>query len=759
MRTIPSDYQSIIETGKFSTKYKVEIYHNSAWVDITTLENIKWVNDITIRADIDDPVMSADISIITGSKYLSINPFNQDSAIYDKYGEVLRLYKRIRILVKLVYNFEPQDWINIFEGYIDKIEVSNEGINISCRDLGGRLQDTWIEEERVYGSDSGSPVYTEMQKILNDNATNIGYSITLRNLMTSDIWYVKKWKQERVSVLEALQSLAEQIGWVVRYLWSPSDNEWRLTFYSPDRTKTTPDFMFTNPMINEMNSLEIDIAGIRNVVQVVYYPSGSKKPSTVVVSDQASIQKYGRRFMEIAEDKKSLINTQAEAERLANACLSDLKEPKAVVQAQICVFPFVELGDLYYFPPTQYNSTALSLAVVNFEHRISEEESYTTLSLKGTPSSAYYNWHTISAITGLPTKFEAQPSIKSILTAGNGVKLYLGIEPPISDLPDFDHFEIHAWKLSNFTPNDSTLIGISHSLETDIVTLPDFDTIDGGAPNRTAKSGTQAYFKVIAVDKYGNTSTPSEELAYATSSSLKNAYSITVTTPDSNNNYNVTVDISNLALSNPPIVISTPMDIRTYNSSYTSSQRLVNYVSNITASSFSLYGALELVGGTTTFTPNQTIYWNGTYTSSTFTLPRSIIIEFDGNIALRCIGFPGSYLSYSRIYLQMKLQGYSGTQWIDLVNDQTFIFWFPNMWVWYDAVVSYYQNPNTSYIFWNNPNQYSSYRLVFNFNQRNNYTEQFTYTSSTWFRIRSITVEQGGIINGGTFKCIIIPQD
>lgn len=138
-----------------------------------------------------------------------------------------------------------------------------------------------------------------MQKILNDN---LGSGVITLYTPTSPGWNVKKWKQDRVSIMEALTNLADQIGWVIRYKWDNSTSQWRLTFYNVNRTSPSVNFTFDPLQIKNVNSLSLDIAGIRNVIQVVYYTSPTSPPQTVQISDSTSISKYGRRFMEIQEE-------------------------------------------------------------------------------------------------------------------------------------------------------------------------------------------------------------------------------------------------------------------------------------------------------------------------------------------------------------------------------------------------------------------------------------------------------------------------
>jgi len=192
-------------------------------------------------------------------------------------------------------------------------------------------------------------VHVVMQQILNDN---LGTGTIVLYTPVNPGWMIKKYRQSKVNLLDALNALASQIGYSVRYKYDSTASVWKLTFYCPDRDKTTSDYTFDGNHILNVSNVSLDIAGIRNVIRIYYGLVDEEHPEKrqyVQKTDIDSIALYGRKYMEIAEGSTSHIDEYVEAENLANIALKDLKDPKANIQVEIPFFPFVELGDLYTF--------------------------------------------------------------------------------------------------------------------------------------------------------------------------------------------------------------------------------------------------------------------------------------------------------------------------------------------------------------------------------------------------------------------------
>ena len=251
-------------------------------------------------------------------------------------------------------------------------------------------------EAGVGSATAGTAVQTCMQAILNDA---FGAGVITLYTPVSPGWNVKWWLQKRGSVLDALRTLAEQIGWDVRYKWDSGTSAFRLTLWQPPRSKTVPDRNWAPSEVLDLGSLEQSLESIRNVVRVTYSDSadldskGFPKRKAVAPTNAGSIAAYGERWMEIQESSASNIDTGAEASAMANAILDDLSAPNVDLSVDVLFFPWAELGDLYRFLPDGWRYTQQQdLALVSYEHSVTGNKARSSFSVRGKPSGGYLRW-------------------------------------------------------------------------------------------------------------------------------------------------------------------------------------------------------------------------------------------------------------------------------------------------------------------------------------------------------------------------------
>lgn len=250
--------------------------------------------------------------------------------------------------------------------------------------------------ENVTTITTGTAVETVMQQILDDN---LGASVVSLYTPTTPGWAVRGFQQRRESLWDALNSLATQIGWELRYRWDSGSSAFRLTFRDVNRAKTTPDATIGTAEVMEVTAASKQVAVIRNAVRVIYGNSATRDPAgepirTIVdVSDSASITKYGRRFCEIVEGTNSNIDTSTEATALANAVLSDLKEPLFDWAVTLRFYPWLQLADLMRFLPNgRHFSSQQDLALVSVRHSIEAGYGATEVQTRGKPSTGHGKW-------------------------------------------------------------------------------------------------------------------------------------------------------------------------------------------------------------------------------------------------------------------------------------------------------------------------------------------------------------------------------
>lgn len=160
---------------------------------------------------------------------------------------------------------ESGDWNVIFYGYIVTIEWSKTPMVLTCLDSGGRLGQTFIETQQVYGSDAGAKdVEDVIQDLLDDHYnTSPGNPVTLYsvngtggtpfNASDSPGWKIKSYKQSKDHILPTVRKLAQQIGWECKYRWQQNVGSFELMMWAPDRAVAARGSltMTTNPSAAE----------------------------------------------------------------------------------------------------------------------------------------------------------------------------------------------------------------------------------------------------------------------------------------------------------------------------------------------------------------------------------------------------------------------------------------------------------------------------------------------------------------------------
>lgn len=211
-----------------------------------------------------------------------------------------------------------------------------------------------------------------------------------------------------------------------------------------------------------IDRLGITRANIRNVVQVKYGVDPRER-TTIVADDTASITKYGRRFMEIAEAATSQIDTISEAHTLANAIVDDLKEPDLDKSVTIPFFWPVEFGDYYTFEANDVHyDTDQSLAVLGFRHSLTEKKCRTVLSCRGKPAGGLKRWFMNEARPGVggENNFYNSDAAQNVDAEAAIATIVVTYDDPRSMSPAIDNWaysKCYVDTSSGFTPSDSNL--------------------------------------------------------------------------------------------------------------------------------------------------------------------------------------------------------------------------------------------------------------------------------------------------------------
>jgi hypothetical protein len=406
MRSATTAEAAVLTSAFYRVTTKVEVKNGSGtWKDYT-----EWVDVIRIEEDIDQPTAQLTLELVRdddrpgggiGSKR-SLAPLRSDSVLNRNdagaYSSAIDVAREIRVSTATTEVWRAPvsgDFKPIFEGAIDRVAWHESPVRVEARDKGGLLADTWIEDRSPKGSFAGTAIETVMGEILNgwtDPDVPL-YTPTSPSFNISPVYM-----QEIMPVLDALRNLAAgKIGWDVRYKWDSGTSSFRLTFYQPDRTKTTPDATIPPSRVLAITNLNIDRSLVRNAAAGYH----KNNPNTGVHrSDVTSIAKYGRRWMKLVEADDSAIDTDTEMETLLDRMIADLKDPKAEQDIEMHFDWRVELSDLLRFSANgRWYDSDQDLAVTSFAHELSRERQRTRVQVRGKPAGQHELW--ISYAAGL----------------------------------------------------------------------------------------------------------------------------------------------------------------------------------------------------------------------------------------------------------------------------------------------------------------------------------------------------------------------
>lgn len=373
--------------------------------ELTNLGGVNFFNGGSINGSIDNPVVTATFNFRKRIGADSLAPLIEASGLNRlddgiSYAPLLNSGRQIQMFTAITDpNVAPVsgDWHMIFDGKIDRVDwADRRQLSLTCRDKGAYLLDNTIIDTKRFSIGSGELVETVIQQEIDAYEGNA-------TLVVPDppdpAWAIKEFDQDvDVSLLEAIRTLAEQIGWTVRYEWTTGDN-FELLFFEPDRAKVTEDETFGPGEYLDVPTMAFDDEGVRNDIIGWFVDSTIGRQSFRRVTHPGSILEFGRRPMVLSEEATSNIDTPEEMLRMLTAAIADLALPIADKAIRTKLFWPVQLGDLYAFTVNDdlYDSPQ-KFAVVAWQHEFSVSGSlrvanaHTTITLRGTPAGGYRTW-------------------------------------------------------------------------------------------------------------------------------------------------------------------------------------------------------------------------------------------------------------------------------------------------------------------------------------------------------------------------------
>lgn len=286
----------------------------------------------------------------------------------------------------------------MFVGRIDGIHWQDNPMTVDISDIGAWLADAQLIEPKQYASDTtevgGGPKLGEViQAMLADAIPDDGEAVTLYEPAIAPFQPYSKDLQEPGSALAAMRGWAQEIGWDLRYRFDSAD-AYRFTLFEPPRSKGSPDWVIGPDEYTKVMNLTANIADIRNMI-IVQYKDTDGKLQTVTAKNDASIAKYGgpSKIPRVWQFPSSTIRNATDALALANSVLSDLSEADADQEIEMPYFWPLQVGDLCLFRANgDHYDTDQSLAVVSYQHSLTEGEGRTTIQARGKVAGAYRAW-------------------------------------------------------------------------------------------------------------------------------------------------------------------------------------------------------------------------------------------------------------------------------------------------------------------------------------------------------------------------------
>ncbi len=510
MRTLTTQQLATLSSAAgYSTYARVKVERSSTWHDLTSLFGLDFLEEVTWSEHLDAPVATAQVRLLREVNGASLAPLVTSAAanlVSGSYSPLLKEGRRFTVEVAVVpLGMAASSWTEAFRGLIDEIDVGEDGITFSGRDeLGATLQDTFIETEREYGSTLGVAVQTVLQSILNDNGLS---AITLYTQVSPGV-VLGKYVQKCEAVADAFRAIvANRMGWEYRQRWlssGPGTGSWRLWLHEPNRSASAADWTYGPGEYQNLSEVRTTREDVRNAFECVYSDTadldaaGNPKRKTVSTSDATSIAAYGRRFMRLAEEATSAINTSSEASALIGRAKADLKDVPLGVSFEVLLHPGLELGDMVKLTGnTVHFSADQTAAVLSLTHVVNAHGGATRLVLRGKPSISIRTWlemeqrphlGPLSPFTGpdAPTGFSSE-----VVPQG----FRLRFNPPTTG-PAAEEYELHVSTTNGFTPSSSTRRVVGKLTEMVVTDLT---------------PGTTYYAVVVPRDSKGNRGTASAQ--------------------------------------------------------------------------------------------------------------------------------------------------------------------------------------------------------------------------------------------------------
>lgn len=309
----------------------------------------------------------------------------------------------------------------LFEGVLgDDISPSEYQVSLTTRDKTKILMDKIIDfndiRQYVASGTSESPIYTDTKTSMAYN-DGVPIEIYIQNLLddtlgsgimtlyanSSPVYGVTPNNDilQYQTVWSVISGLVTSIGWYIGFRYSPIVQQYVLTLLEPPRTKTTADFALTHTDDIYTAQGKLDFSSIRNYIMVKYIDIDGKEQH-VDPFDPTSISKYGERLFVLESENTKGITKSADAVKLGQNILADLKDARIYTQIEMPFFPAIKPFSTISLSYPKLSSTVDFYAVESVRHEFDfEGNRYRTfLNCNKSVTGGYARWKRIAARPG-----------------------------------------------------------------------------------------------------------------------------------------------------------------------------------------------------------------------------------------------------------------------------------------------------------------------------------------------------------------------
>lgn len=307
--------------------------------------------------DISDRVIASDIDFDwerrNGSASLdldnydySLSPLNRSSLSNQVAGVFDPILDSNHILEiwEGILTVDGYEYVKRFTGVLgDEIDSDTYPgtVQITVRDKSKLVQDTYIYQSKTYGVVSGQPLPIA-EKVIQDLLDVFLPNEKIILSVDSPTNFVvgkpgSPYTAKDVNLWDAIQQISDAFNFSIMF---DEDGILRMKNIVRDLSKVTPVHEFNETQLVK-DRLSTSDSDVRNHVKLRV-----QGLDPIEKKNQASIDKYGRRYFEIHRSLANLISTAEQAHALIDNIMQDLNYVVPMDRIEMALFPIIQVGDV-----------------------------------------------------------------------------------------------------------------------------------------------------------------------------------------------------------------------------------------------------------------------------------------------------------------------------------------------------------------------------------------------------------------------------